>query len=110
MLVESDPTGPAAIPPGFTTTDTSNLIPSYDEGTYVDGGVQYRAGFSRKQNTYYASIKNNSNPRAGEVVFGGERETGIKAFYATVTFRTDTSTDSGGRKELFSVGSSYINR
>lgn len=110
VLVESDPTGPAAVPPGFTTRDTSNLIPSYDEGTYVDGGVQYRAGFSRKQNTYYASIKNNSNPRAGEVVFGGEKETGIKAFYATVIFRTDTSTDSSGRKELFSVGSSYINR
>ena len=38
------------------------------------------------------------------------KSTGIKAFYATVTFRTDSSTDSGGRKELFSVGSSYINR
>jgi len=111
----SDPTGPDAgvdyVDGGFgTPLVTDPTIWSYDEGAYIDVGVQYRAGFDRKQNTYYAAIKNNSVPRPGEVIFEGASETGIKAFYTTVTFKTDTTTDPQGRKQLFSVGSSYINR
>jgi len=111
----SDPTGPDAgvdyIDGGFgTPLITDPAIWSYDEGAYIETGVQYRAGFDRKQNTYYAAIKNNSVPRPGEVIFEGASETGIKAFYTTVTFKNDTTTDPEGRKQLFSVGSSYINR
>ena len=92
--------GTAAIP----------VIYSYDEGYYVDGGVEYRAGFDRKQNTYYAAIKNNSQPRPQEVIFDGASEMGIKAFYATVKFSTDSVTDEDGAKQLFSVGATFANR
>ncbi len=104
----SDPTGPT--PTGVNYQDTAQRIYSYDEGVYIENGIPYRAGFDRKQNTYYAAIKNNSGPRPGEVIFDGPSETGIKAFYTTVTFTTDATTDEKGPKQLFSVGSSYINR
>ena len=32
---------------------------------------------------------------------------GIKAYYATVTMSTDATTDPGGLKELFAVGSNF---
>jgi len=85
-------------------------IYSYDEGYYVENGVGYRVGFSRKQNTYYAAIKNNSPARPEEVVFDGASETGIKAFYTTVKFSTDGVTDEEGAKQLFSVGATFANR
>jgi len=73
----------------------------------LDGNVQYRAGFDRKQNRYVAAIPNNSpTPIAGQVIMGSS-STGIKAYYATVTMKTDTTTDPGGLKELFAVGSIY---
>jgi hypothetical protein len=34
----------------------------------------------------------------------GPSSTGIKAYYATVTMKTDATTDPGGLKELFAVG------
>jgi len=89
------------------TIDTSSRIWSYDEGLYVENNVQYRAGFDRKQNRYVAAIKNNSTiPLAGQVLIG-PNNTGIKAYYATVTMKTDATTDPGGLKELFAVGSIY---
>jgi len=89
------------------TPNAYTKIYSYDEGAYLDGNVQYRAGFDRKQNRYVASIPNNSpTPIAGQVIMGPS-STGIKAYYATVTMKTDTTTDPGGLKELFAVGSIY---
>jgi hypothetical protein len=85
-------------------------IYSYDEGAYVDNNIQYRAGFDRKQNKYMAVIPNNTQtPIAGEVVFGNQT-TGIKAYYATVTMKTDATTDPNGLKELFAVGSTFAPR
>jgi len=85
-------------------------IYSYQEGEYADGGVTYRAGFDRKQNKYMAVIPNNTQTAvAGEVVFGSST-TGIKAYYATVTMKTDGSTDYGGLKELFAVSSTFAPR
>jgi len=87
-------------------------IYSYAEGTWVDPntGVQYRAGFDRKQNKYYAVIPNNTtDPMAGEVIWGNQIS-GIKAYYSTVTMKTDTTTDPKGLKSLFAVSSEYINR
>jgi hypothetical protein len=83
---------------------------SYDEGSYTEDNRNYRAGFDRKQNKYMAVIPNNTiTPIAGEVVFGNSM-TGIKAYYATVTMQTDATTDPGGLKELFSVGSVFTTR
>jgi len=106
--VDTNPQQPAL---GDTTyQDTVAKVYSYDEGYYVDGGIDYRAGFNRKQNTYYAVLKNNSPARAEEVIFDGAQETGVKAFYITVKFSTDGTTDPNGPKQLFSVGSNYMNR
>jgi len=106
--VDTNPQQPAL---GNTNLqDTVARIYSYDEGYYTESGIQYRAGFDRKQNTYYAVLRNNSGARPGEVIFDGASETGVKAFYATVKLQTDTTTDPNGPKQLFSVGSSYINR
>ena len=85
-------------------------IYSYVEGSYIENGVQYRAGFDRKQNKYMAVIPNNTQtPIAGEVVFGNQT-TGIKAYYATVTMKTDATTDPNGLKELFAVSSTFAPR
>ena len=96
----------------LTTSDVNQAtrIWSYYEGAYTENNIQYRAGFDRKQNKYMAVIPNNTiTPIAGEVVFGNSM-TGIKAYYATVTMRTDATTDPGGLKELFSVGSVFTTR
>ena len=106
--VDTNPQQPAL---GDTThTDVSSRILSYDEGYYSNSGIQYRAGFDRKQNTYYAAIKNNSNTLAQEVITPGNTVTGIKGQYAVVTFTQDTTTDITGAKQLFSVGTTYNNR
>jgi len=51
-------------------------------------------------------LKNNSAATNGEVLYG-KQISGIKGRYATVTISTDTITDVGGAKELWSVGSRY---
>jgi len=81
-------------------------VPSYSQ-TYNDGGVIYRLGFDRKENKYFANLVNNSPARDGEVVWGNEMS-GIKGYFATVTFSTDALTDVGGAKELWSVGSNFV--
>lgn len=87
--------------------DTASRIWSYDEGLYTENNINYRAGFDRKQNKYVASIKNNSStPIAGQVLIGPDNS-GLKAYYATVTLRTDNTTDPGGLKELFAVSATY---
>ena len=85
-------------------------IYSYNEGAYTEDNIQYRAGFDRKQNKYMAVIPNNTQtPIPGEVVFGNQT-TGIKAYYATVTMKTDATTDPNGLKELFAVSSTFALR
>ena len=85
-------------------------IYSYDEGAYTENNIQYRAGFDRKQNKYMAVIPNNTQtPLPGEVVFGNQTS-GIKAYYATVTMKTDATTDPYGLKELFAVSSTFAPR
>jgi hypothetical protein len=86
--------------------DTTAQVPSYSQ-TYNDGGVIYRLGFDRMENKYFANLVNNSPARDAEVVWGNEMS-GIKGYFATVTFSTDALTDVGGAKELWSVGSNYV--
>ena len=89
----------------FSNDSTSSVL-SYDEGQYTVGREILRSGFDRKENKYYAYLKNSSTPVAREIHFG-EEITGIKAFYAVVKMSNDVSTDFGGEKQLFQVGSEY---
>ena len=93
--------------PYGTFTDTINTVRSYDEGKYTEGGVIYRVGFNRKENRYVANLINNSTERPGEVIFGSSMS-GIKGYFATVKITTDSTTDLGGLKELFAVGSNFV--
>ena len=110
--VDTNPQQPAL---GDTThIDEAFRIRSYDEGYYVDpnSGVNYRAGFDRKQNVYYAAIKGNGGTGilAGQVIPSNISTTGVKGQYLNITLRTDRSTDIEGAKQLFSVGAEYNNR
>jgi len=95
----------------FDLNDTSNLVYSYDEGAYTENGIQYYAGFYKKEGKYFANLINNSQATPGEIVFGNDI-TGVKGYYATVTIRTDDSTRVSGlggkTRELFAVSSQYI--
>ena len=110
--VDTNPQDPGL---GDTTyRDTGQTILSYDDGYYTDPvtGVEYRAGFYRKQNVYYAAIKGNggSGILAGQVITSNIDTTGLKAQYLTVTLKEDGNTDPTGAKQLFSVGTEYNNR
>ena len=89
--------------------DSSTFIRSYDQGLYTDPTTGYplRAGFDRKENLYVASIKSNSTVREQEVL-SSIYLTGIKGYYLTTTMQTDNSTDPNGFKELWSVGTTYV--
>ena len=91
------------------TVDSSAIIRSYDQGLYTDPTTGYplRAGFDRKENLYVASIKSNSTVRQQEVL-SSIYLTGIKGYYLTTTMQTDNSTDPNGFKELWSVGTTYV--
>ena len=95
----------------FDLNDTSNLVYSYDEGAYTQNGIQYYAGFYKKEGKYFANLINNSQATPGEIVFGNDI-TGVKGYYATVTISTDSSTrvaGAGGKtRELFAVSSQYV--
>jgi hypothetical protein len=90
----------------ISTSDTTAVVPSYIAGIYTDGGVTYHYGFDRKENKYYANLTNNSSPTDGEIIYGAQM-TGIKGRFAIVTMSTDSVTNPGGLKELWSVGSVY---
>ena len=100
---------------GFDATGTTQLqyqdsakpVLSYLAGVYTENGISYRAGFNRKENKYFANLKNNSLARPGEVFFG-DSTTGVKGFLATVKVSTDTTTDVGGSKELFAVSTEFV--
>lgn len=111
------------------TSDTSSGILSYYEGEYVINPANGQAversnynsvfgttdpayprihtGFDRKENKYVANLNNNSFATEGEVTWGSSIS-GVKGFYAIATLSTDSSTNVGGEKQLFSVGSSYV--
>ena len=95
----------------FELNDTSNLVYSFDEGSYSQNGIQYYAGFYNKEGKYFANLINSSSETAREVVYGAS-VSGVKGYYATVTIRTDDSTQvagAGGKtRELFAVSSEYV--
>jgi hypothetical protein len=90
-----------------SSADQTNEVLSFEEGGYIESGVQYRQGFYRKNNKYYANLVNNSQASQGEVNFGPSI-TGIKGFFATVKMSTDNVTDVGGVKELFAASTEFV--
>lgn len=112
-------------PANISSNDLAQPVRSYYEGAFTldlttDPAtvVQFpttlpankqilRSGFDRKENKYFSNLKNNSGPRPGEVVFGSN-SSGLKGFYSIVTLKTDSSTNYGGSKELFSIGSEIV--
>jgi hypothetical protein len=91
--------------------DSTAIVKSYDEGKYNDGGVIYRSGFNRKENRYVANLINNSTVKPEEIldpIGFGDVISGIKGYFATVAIQTDDTTDPGGFKELFAVGSNIV--
>ena len=127
VSIESDETGfdpewSAGSPLGTWKLyyDNTNAVYSYYEGQYDGAGNTgatasptnpplLHAGFDRKENRYVANLVNagnDTNAWPGEVIYGGE-VSGIKGFYATVKMSTDSSTDPGGYKELYTVGTNY---
>lgn len=88
--------------------DWSNIIYSYNEGTYYDSqGQVHRAGFDRKENLYVSKITS-ENTVFNEQVINPLNLTGVKGYFTTVSLSTDDSTDPGGKKELWSVGASVV--
>ena len=114
----SDPDGESLDPQTLAynfAVDFTNKVYSYNEGAYdIQGNVFpanligniLRAGFDKKENKYYANIINSSPPSYKEVHFG-DQISGIKGFYAVVRFSTDSTTNLGGEKQLFQVGTEY---
>ena len=103
-------TGNVRLANGTASAVSYTEIYSYNEGLYAENGVNYRAGFDRKQNKYYAVIPNNTaTPMAGEVIFGNQTM-GIKGYFTTVTMTTDTDTNNGGLKSLFAVSAEFIQK
>ena len=98
-----------SVRPGLNNSNLS--IISYDEGGYTQNGIQYYAGFYKKEGKYFANLINNSPATAQEVMHGASIS-GVKGYYATVTIRTDNSTQvagAGGKtRELFAVSSEYV--
>jgi hypothetical protein len=107
-------------PPGgfIERRDQINSVSSYLEGRYetatpnnagtsaVTPPFSY-AGFKRKENRYVANIINNSGAQPGEVIFGNS-VSGMKGFFVEVKLSTDTITEEGGMKELFSASSNWV--
>ena len=98
--------------------DTTKNVLSYLEGRYetatptnigtnaISPPFSY-AGFNRKENRYVSPLRNNNTANPGEVIFGNSIS-GIKGFFAEVKLSTDSTTQVGGMKELFSVSSSWV--
>jgi len=114
----SDETGPGTYTSSSESyNDIANRVLSYVEGAYDSAnppntGVSavvppiFRAGFYRKENKYCSNLTSNSSITQGEII-SGRLTSGVKGFFATVNFSTDSVTDTGRYKELFAVSTIY---
>lgn len=75
-------------------------------GTTTPGLPRFHSGFNLKENKYSSNLLNNSTAANGEIIYGNSIS-GIKGYYSTVTMSTDSTTDLGGEKTLFSAESVY---
>jgi hypothetical protein len=87
----------------YQETQDETVNSSYDSSlpTVVSPTVLPPSVYSYQQGQY-----DNSVASLGEIVFGNAMS-GIKGFYSTVTLSTDNTTNVGGEKELFNVGTVY---
>ena len=91
-----------------TRVDVGNSIASYNEGIYVGyDGFPQRAGFDRKENLYTSNLINTSQLNPEEIISGSSL-TGLKGYLLEATFQVDKTTDIGGPKEIWSVGTTYV--
>ncbi len=97
--------------------DASQPILSYVQGAYDSANPPntglaavvppiFRAGFYRKENKYCSNLISSSAITQAEVL-PGFLTAGVKGFFATVTFSTDSVTDPGRYKELFAVSTNF---
>ena len=116
-IQQTDPDLPQTNPPTYTQgqgyQDQTKQVLSYDEGLYTDiTGYPKRAGFDRKENFYVANLVNNSRTRPDQVLFTpsgfNNLTSGIKGYFTRVRISTDATTDTGGLKEIWSVGTKYV--
>ena len=77
-------------------------------GTNDPNLPRYYAGFTRKENRYSANLVSITPAQQGEIIFGNAIS-GIKGFFIVGVVQTDSTTDVGGEKQLFSVMSEYSN-
>jgi len=114
---QTDPDLPETTPPTYTQDnkyqDETKQVLSYEEGLYTDiSGYPKRAGFDRKENLYVANLINNSETRPDQVLFTASGfnnlTSGIKGYFTRVRISTDATTDTGGLKEIWSVGTKYV--
>ena len=89
--------------------DSGSYIRSFQEGLYVDpnSGYPQRAGFDRKENLYVAKIQNQSSVGFQEVL-PGSALTGVKGYLMNIQLNVDSSTNLGGPKEIWSVGTTFV--
>lgn len=89
--------------------DSGSTIRSFNEGLYVDpnSGYPQRVGFDRKENLYVAKIQNQSSIGFQEVLPGSSL-TGIKGYLMNVQLNVDSSTNVGGPKEIWSIGTTFV--
>jgi len=89
--------------------DSGSTIRSFNEGLYVDpnSGYPQRAGFDRKENLYVAKIQNQSSIGFQEVLPGNSL-TGVKGYLMNVQLNVDSSTNVGGPKEIWSIGTTFV--
>ena len=85
-----------------------NLAPPNGFGTNNPAVPRYYAGFNRKENNYTSNLVNDSAAMRSEVVFGNQIS-GLKGYYLTVQMITDSVTNVGAEKQLFSVATNYLN-
>ena len=97
--------------------DSAETIFSLNEGSYTDAqGYPVNAGFTLKENRYCADIISESTTRPSQVLYTnalnnyptGGINTGVKGYVVNVKLKNDTTTDVGGRKELFTSSSEYV--
>lgn len=107
--IETDEFSPSSNDYGnVSITDRGVAIESYSEGLYIENGVEYRSGFDRRENKYYADIKGDGvSQREGEILLSDETS-GIKGVFCLVTLETDQTTNTGGVKQLFAVSSEFV--
>ena len=96
------------LPPNENSADGTGIIYSYNEGLYIDNeGYPIRCGFDRKENLYVASI-NSISAFENEQVLRTAATTGLKGYFLNIEIETDSTTDPGGSKEIWSVGTTFV--